>query len=644
MPIMRTSMLDITPPATGAGWYTIDLESETQVNAAGVMLAVVNTAVTSSTFGIRQHGTFQNLRGRGMPQYLQPFYVGVDQLNYGENIEISIDNTDIRVYLLGEFSNTEVTFFETWSDIYAVGTSGAWETINLSSESVVDGSPGVILLTSGPAGSTVAVRRTGSTDNVCGAAYLNTAVVGLDGSKTFEAFRTIASGRIYLVGYCLSGQASFFERVAIALTGIGAYEGCSVSATVSGDGTIVAPIVQFFNNTISGNDSNVVSLLHMNGASASTAFTDTAASGTHAWTAYGTAQIDDATYKFRTGSGIFDGVGAYISTPYSTDFDFGAGDFTWDFWINLTSLDPLMVPGSYVVPIGIDNVGSTDYNMFYWTGAPLDRWLFACVVGGVIKCSYNIVNPFFAGVWGHVAIVRNGTDLLMFINGVLQVPAVGTAIGTNSITPVTNNPFYVGRNGDNNNSYLYGRMDEVRISKGIARWTATFTPPTAPYGVNYLVAAREELGSDDLYYKVPMGEVIYYPVTQGNNHVIELKVEDISLQVYISGYFGPNNSILTQIISDTCIFSDPTPPLDYGLYLDDIFILTDLAPSKGTTIVLSDGVILSDPITKAFTKVVADGIKFSESLAFNIVIWTKKAAATVCGIWTKISRAIGRVS
>ena len=74
-------------------------------------------------------------------------------------------------------------------------------------------------------------------------------------------------------------------------------------------------------------DSYTKVLLHMNGTDASTTFTDESGK---TWTANGNAQIDTASYKFATGSGLFDGGGDYIDTPDNADFNFGSGDFTID--------------------------------------------------------------------------------------------------------------------------------------------------------------------------------------------------------------------------------------------------------------------------------------------------------------------------
>ena len=204
-----------------------------------------------------------------------------------------------------------------------------------------------------------------------------------------------------------------------------------------------------------------VSLLEMDGADESTDLPDTG--GAHTWTPAGTAHITTAQSVFGGASAVFDGDSDYISTPYSSDFDFGSGNFSWDFWLMIH-----LIPGSgYIVPLGINRSGSADYVIFYYDKTA-NKWIFAAVVNTVMKCSYNWDWAPSTDIWYHVAIVRNGTDLSIYIDGVKQTLTVATAISTNSITPNTQNPFYVGRNGDNNNGYLNGWMDRVRITKGQA--------------------------------------------------------------------------------------------------------------------------------------------------------------------------------
>jgi hypothetical protein len=80
------------------------------------------------------------------------------------------------------------------------------------------------------------------------------------------------------------------------------------------------------------------------------------------------------------------------------------------------------------------------------------------------------------GTWYHVALVRGGNQMRAFVNG-SQIGTTQTFSDT--IANATSN-LTVGAYGTPG-TYLNGWLDEVRVSKGVARWTSTFTPPTGPY-------------------------------------------------------------------------------------------------------------------------------------------------------------------
>jgi predicted GH43/DUF377 family glycosyl hydrolase len=231
-------------------------------------------------------------------------------------------------------------------------------------------------------------------------------------------------------------------------------------------------------------DPSTVSLLHMDGADASQTFTDKAIGGSpHVWTAYNHAQIDTAQSVFGGASGLFDGVDDYIDTPYSSDFDFGSGNFTWDFRVRFAALDTSKI---YVL-MGITNSTATEHLKIYiYYNGVMSKWVwnFVSYVGGIEKANYYCAwDGVVINTWYHMALVRNGTSLKLYINGTSITLTATTAISTNSITPAVQCKFTIGRNGEYTTAPFYTNawFDEVRISKGIARWTANFIPPTVPY-------------------------------------------------------------------------------------------------------------------------------------------------------------------
>jgi len=193
-------------------------------------------------------------------------------------------------------------------------------------------------------------------------------------------------------------------------------------------------------------------------------------------TARGNAQIDTAQSQFGGASGLFDGNGDYLSTPDSADWAFGSGDFTIDFWVRFSSLTNEQMFASQVV----------DGNNFWWvyksSNADGNKLWMDFRIGSVTKGRYIMTNAWNCAIntWYHLAFVRYGAIGLIFIDGVSQTLTESTAFGTKDVGNVAA-LLEIGRYNLGAADYLYGWLDEFRVSKGVARWTSNFTPPTSPY-------------------------------------------------------------------------------------------------------------------------------------------------------------------
>ena len=190
----------------------------------------------------------------------------------------------------------------------------------------------------------------------------------------------------------------------------------------------------------------------------------------HTITAGGDVTHSNTQSKFSGGSIYFDSDGDYLSIPDSADWDFGNGDFTIDFWLGSPTDTGLWAEvigqgwtsGSDSWVIGIDWQNNNKMRLAYTTNGSTD-----------IYGAYTSV--ISTSGWTHYAFVRSGTTLTNYVNGV----ADGThTIGTSTIYS-SNKPLYIGQRQTSVGSFDYvGYMDEVRITKGTALWTAAFTPPT----------------------------------------------------------------------------------------------------------------------------------------------------------------------
>ena len=181
----------------------------------------------------------------------------------------------------------------------------------------------------------------------------------------------------------------------------------------------------------------------------------------HELTMVGTP-IENATGKFN-GAWEFNGTTDYLSFADSTDWDFGTNDFTVDFWMNTTN-KTVQLNSRCTVTNGAGLGTTFAIRIHEVSGAML------FVIGG---SGINGTIAVDDGNWHHVALVRSGTTAVLYIDGVLDVSS------TNSIN-IAGTLLRIG-NDSNNQGHWDGKIDELRISKGIARWTSNFTPPTSPY-------------------------------------------------------------------------------------------------------------------------------------------------------------------
>ena len=206
-------------------------------------------------------------------------------------------------------------------------------------------------------------------------------------------------------------------------------------------------------------------LLHLNGTDGGTTLTDSSHSN-HSVTAVGNAQLDTAQSKFGGASGLFDGTGDYLTVPDSADFAFGDGNFTIDFWLRFNATSGTQFFFDHYT-------NDNNRQLFYSSGTGGE---YRNIIGGIVKTDLSVADfGFVAGNWYHIAIVRNGNVWTMYKNGT----SIATVTETTTFPDYTGN-FTIGAYYDGSSGFN-GWIDEFRISKGVARWTANFTPPTAEY-------------------------------------------------------------------------------------------------------------------------------------------------------------------
>jgi hypothetical protein len=263
-------------------------------------------------------------------------------------------------------------------------------------------------------------------------------------------------------------------------------------ALVSDDDTVYAPLVSqtriypalysdadvFYTPTIGRTlkpslftDSSTTLLMHMDGADASTTFTEeTGLTVTRA----GNAQIDTAQSVFGGASALFDGNSDALHLPRTSGLTFGTGDFVVEgrFFLNADySANPVGTPVLF-------DFWATDGNPNWqiFTGSTGILGTTGHIVLFINNVNHTLGTTNIRAGWHHVAVIRSSGQVKVFVDGVQQGSAVAN---TSNLTGVMS----IGAQNDGTYS-MVGWVDEVRVSKGTdLGWFSGFTPPTSAYSL-----------------------------------------------------------------------------------------------------------------------------------------------------------------
>ncbi|MCD9024303.1 LamG domain-containing protein [Cohnella silvisoli] len=189
------------------------------------------------------------------------------------------------------------------------------------------------------------------------------------------------------------------------------------------------------------------------------------------WTNNGAATFDSTNKKFGSHAISLNGTNQWIDTPASDDFSFGSGDFTIDFWMRPNSFAAL----GYVF-------GSADVNTAYGsigvatTTTPRIRLIYH-KQGDPSQITADGTTSLNTATWYHVAIVKYGEYLKLYLNGNAEISVLAQGMQIQRCL----NKFAIGRAGEYTSNNFNGWIDEFRVVKGKAMYTANFTPPVAEY-------------------------------------------------------------------------------------------------------------------------------------------------------------------
>lgn len=285
---------------------------------------------------------------------------------------------------------------------------------------------------------------------------------------------------------------------------------------------------------VRGDEDENVLLLHGEGTNGATVITDSSSYGHTPAAVGGNAATTTSQFKFGSASLGFDGAGDFIRYNGQAEFAFGTGDFSIDMWVrrgvagaNQMLIDFRPSGGSGAYPALYISSG----NQLIYNANGADR-----INGGTLS----------SGTWYHVALVRKEGQTRAFLNGV--------SVSSSAYADTTDYLVGAGRpaigisGADLSSLPMNGHIDELRITKGFARWwtndiAVTFTPPAAAAPVS---------GQDILY--LPYRGVL-------NTEAVAHEAADRAQQVL--DFFGQDVAdIIRTLMVDYAGVDDAMIPID----------------------------------------------------------------------------------
>ena len=208
-------------------------------------------------------------------------------------------------------------------------------------------------------------------------------------------------------------------------------------------------------------------LLHGNLVTTSTNIVDSSPAP-NTVTASGTAVISTAQNKFGEAS-IASGTSGQAQWPSSSAFNFTGVDFTIEFWYYLNALPSegaifaTRASGAATIGLVFYQASST---LYLYAGSP---------AGGFDIANGPVFGTVSTGQWYHIALTRSANTYRLFFNGTLA-----NTFTSSLILGFPSNALSISGQADGGQKFN-GYVDEFRITKGVARYQAAFTPQSAPF-------------------------------------------------------------------------------------------------------------------------------------------------------------------
>jgi uncharacterized repeat protein (TIGR02059 family) len=205
---------------------------------------------------------------------------------------------------------------------------------------------------------------------------------------------------------------------------------------------------------------------------------------TFSWT-YQVIEAPKANAAYRTGSANFNTDKQYISAPNNSDFAVGTGDFTVEWWQNMSNPPTTGQIYSWPRPWIVNSATSNQFGLsiepngdnplvYFWLNGPT-------LIGTLKNFSTNYQN-----VWAHFAVTRTSNAVRVFVNGSLlgDCPASGYSCANNFSNPYNftdgTTALSIGSQAGSAGTIFPGQITNFHFVKGTSLYSSNFTTPTQP--------------------------------------------------------------------------------------------------------------------------------------------------------------------
>ena len=224
-------------------------------------------------------------------------------------------------------------------------------------------------------------------------------------------------------------------------------------------------------------------LLHFDGANGSTTFTDNSPSPKTV-TPAGNAQISTVQSKFGGASLYLDGTGDYLTVPDNDTLDLGSNNFTIEGWFYQTGNLSTGTGGTGLVTKWTDVSNQRSWQFQIKNAAGTAIFYYSTSGADYPTVTFNSVT-LTSNTWTHFSLVRIGNTLNLYKNGTLAGTSAFSSTIYNSNSQLAIGAWFGGVAGvpetEGGSSLFQGYIDEVRVTKGVARYTTNFTPSSVAF-------------------------------------------------------------------------------------------------------------------------------------------------------------------